>query len=103
MSQIFEIVDGPAHLNGKQIQVIGTLQECMGVSDVWTQPQAREHQVIRSYLDTKPPAAGTVYCGKVRFDGQRFPSDLCVHESWLARDGVGRGACRPGPRGGPAA
>ncbi len=77
MQDVRRIVAGPAHLAGKLICIQGTVQEELGIQDVWTDPLGASNMAVVRYLAGHPPLSGTVYYGKVESLG------YCVHEEWV--------------------
>ena len=71
------VVAGYKHLIGRVVTIEGTVENALGVKDIWHSKRATQSAVIQCYKEQKPPHDGCVYYGA---DGD---THYCFHEKWI--------------------
>ncbi len=71
------VIGGYKHLLGRVVTIQGTVENTLGIKDVWHSSRATKNPVIQWYKEQNPPQDGVVYYGA---DGTDY---YCFHERWL--------------------
>lgn len=71
------VIAGYKHLIGRVVTIEGTVENTLGIKDIWHSLRATKNSVIQWYKEQNPPRDGTAYYGA---DGD---DHYCFHETWI--------------------